>query len=45
MTRTLLLMAMTASAVLLASGVAFAATFYGTDGNDDIRGTEQARRV
>ena len=33
------------SVLLMAAFLLFAATFYGTDGNDDTRGTEQARRV
>ena len=45
MRRTVLLLTSMALALVLVSGVALAATFYGTDGNDDIRGTQESDQI
>jgi len=45
MRRTSILMVMVAAAMLLASGVALAATFRGTDGDDKIIGTKESDQI
>jgi Ca2+-binding RTX toxin-like protein len=45
MRKSVLLLASIALTVLLVSGVAFAATFYGTDRADEISGTRQSDQI